>query len=231
MRAPGDTVVKTGAAQTDGAFQLGKPELVCRWRLAGARLPLENRHLRALGRRHVNSGEMDKALVAWAKQHIEWTLADGGALHPDGVLMLIVDESGRAAMTVGPHKPLACRSTSALIARARESWYEGLVTGVSPESVWIVSEGTLVWGIPEDSAPSGATSLVEDLARTLGIPVERSKSLLDDLDNGELGYDEFFLVSDEHGIVRAADAPGSEGERFQRSYGRLLDQVRRGRLR
>jgi hypothetical protein len=174
---------------------------------------------------------MDKALVAWAKQHIEWTLADGGALHPDGVLMLIVDESGRAAMTVGPHKPLACRSTSALIARARESWYEGLVTGVSPESVWIVSEGTLVWGIPEDSAPSGATSLVEDLARTLGIPVERSKSLLDDLDNGELGYDEFFLVSDEHGIVRAADAPGVEGERFQRSYERLLDQVRRGRLR
>ena len=100
MRAPGDTVARTGAAQTDGAFQLGKPELVCRWRLAGARLPLENRHLRALGRRHVNSGEMDKALVAWAKQHIEWTLADGGALHPDGVLMLIVDESGRAAMTV-----------------------------------------------------------------------------------------------------------------------------------
>ena len=45
------------------------------------------------------------------------------------------------------------------------------------------------------------------------------------------GYDEFFLVSDEHGIVRAADAPGVEGERFQRSYGRLLDQVRRGRLR
>ena len=140
-----------------------------------AKVKKQKAHLRALGRRRVSGDAMDKALVAWAKQHIEWTLADGGALHPDGVLMLIVDESGRAAMTVGPHEPLACRLASVLIECAREFWHEGLVTGVLPESIWIVSEGTLVWGIPEDSAPSGATSLVEDLARTLGIPVERSE--------------------------------------------------------
>ena len=106
---------------------------------------------------------MDKALVAWAKQHIEWTLADGGALHPDGVLMLIVDESGRAAMTVGPHEPLACRLASVLIERARESWHEGLVTGVSPESIWIVSEGTLVV----------RTVVVRELSTALTSPVKR----------------------------------------------------------
>ena len=31
-------------------FKLGTPALVCRWRLASGRLPLENRHLRALSR-------------------------------------------------------------------------------------------------------------------------------------------------------------------------------------
>ena len=30
-------------------FTLGTPALVCRWRLASGALPLENRHLRALG--------------------------------------------------------------------------------------------------------------------------------------------------------------------------------------
>ena len=33
-------------------FELGEPALVCRWRIAGGRLPLENRHLRALGARN-----------------------------------------------------------------------------------------------------------------------------------------------------------------------------------
>lgn len=212
--------------QSRGSFTLGTPALVCRWRLAGARLPLEGRHLRALGRRDVNGDALDTALVAWARQHIEWTLSAGASAHPDGVLMLVVDEGGQAAMTVGSYEGLHDRSLPALSARAREAWYEGLETGVAPESLWVVSEGTLVWGIPEGAAPSGASSLIEDLARTLGIPVERGARLLDDLGSGERGCDEAFLVSDEHGVVRAEGAAGAEGERFQRSYERLLGQAR-----
>ena len=34
-------------------FELDNPELVCRWRLAGGVLPLDNRHLRALSKRVV----------------------------------------------------------------------------------------------------------------------------------------------------------------------------------
>ena len=69
-------------------FTLGRPVLVCRWRLASGGLPMENRHLRALSKRVVNGQAVSTQLVAWAKQHIEWTLRDGSALNPDGVLVL-----------------------------------------------------------------------------------------------------------------------------------------------
>ena len=76
-------------------FALGTPALVCRWRLADRTLPLENRHLRALSRRVVDDAPVSSQLVAWAKQHIEWTLAEGAAACPDGTLMLVVDEVSR----------------------------------------------------------------------------------------------------------------------------------------
>ena len=99
-------------------FKLGKPALVCRWRLASGRLPLENRHLRALGRRSVNQAPVSTQLIAWAKQHIEWTLRDGSATNPDGVLMLIIDDGGQAAMTVGPYEGLSNADSGTLFARA-----------------------------------------------------------------------------------------------------------------
>ena len=63
----------------DQDFTLGRPVLVCRWRLASGKLPMENRHLRALSKRVVNGRAVSTQLVAWAKQHIEWTLQDGSA--------------------------------------------------------------------------------------------------------------------------------------------------------
>ena len=94
-------------------FELGEPVLVCRWRLAGGRLPLENRHLRAFAARGVTM-----PLVSWAKQHIEWTLGDGAAGEPDGVLMIVVDGQGRAAMSVGPYEPLTSADAATLATRA-----------------------------------------------------------------------------------------------------------------
>ena len=66
--------MQIGEAMNMDGFTLGSPALVCRWRLASRALPLENRHLRALGQRVVNGGLVPTELVAWAKQHIEWTL-------------------------------------------------------------------------------------------------------------------------------------------------------------
>lgn len=217
---------KNDGSQMEG-FALGSPALVCRWRLAGRALPMENRHLRALGRRAVDGAPVSKQLVAWAKQHIEWTLADGAARHPDGVLMVVLDESGRAAMTVGPYEPLAVVTASALAERAQLAVREATSTGVAPETLWVVREGTLVLGAPVGQPLSAAASLVADLAQTMGVPVSREGDLARRVMNGDKDYDELLLVSDEHGVVPASDAAGPHSRRLADGYERLLESVRR----
>lgn len=227
-----DAVEKDAGARAEG-FRLGTPALVCRWRLAGRDLPLESRHLRALARRTVSGAPVPTPLVAWAKQHIEWTLRDGAARNPDGVLMIVVDEAGQAAMTVGPFEPLpaAERSAAALAARAERSRAEAAETGVAPETLWAVRGDELVWGAERDEVPSGAASLVADLARTLGMglacdPELARAALRGAAPSGDGCGDEVFLASDEHGVVPAADASGPCAERLAAGYERLLESKR-----
>lgn len=207
-------------------FELGKPALVCRWRLYRRRLPLANRHLRALLARRLDGEPVTKALVAWAKQHIEWTLEEGSGAYPDGVLALIVDQEGRAAMTVGPYEPLEDTMLAGLARRARKARDEAAATGVAPETLWVADGPRLLWNGEQAETESGATSLVVQLARTLGIEVARKDDLLDALRTGALMAQDAFLVSDEHGIVPAQDACGPHGTRMAQGYQRLLDSSR-----
>lgn len=206
-------------------FELGEPALVCRWRIAGGRLPLENRHLRALGARTVKGRPVSTQLLSWAKQHIEWTLADGSAATPDGVLMLLMDAEGRAAMSVGPYEPLADTSAAALAGRAASSALERAKTGVAPETLWAVRDGALVWGVADDACVHGAASLVLDLASTLGIEVARDAALLDAVASGDLS-EQVFLCSDEHGVVPAAGASDAIMLRLSVGYQKLLEHER-----
>lgn len=205
--------------ETEG-FSLGMPALVCRWRLANRKLPLENRHLRALGHRYVKGKMLSRELVAWAKQHIEWNLKDGTARYPDGVLMLIVDEEGKAAMTAGPYEPLEQDTLEALVRRATQASEEAATSSVPPESLWLVKRDCLLWCLERDHDPSGANTLVDDLARTLGLRVERRPGLLASL--GDETFEGAFLVSDEHGVVVASDASCSVAQKFCASYQKLL---------
>ena len=159
-------------------FEVGTPVLVCRWRLQDGALPIENRHLRALGRRHVLGKKLSRQLLAWAKQHIEWTLADGTAEHPDGVLMLLVDAEGRAAMACGDYEPLPDTTLAGLLARAASGSDEASETDIAPETIWVGRGRGLAVGMAPGEHPSGAASLVEDLAKTLGMPVERDPPML-----------------------------------------------------
>ena len=211
--------------QMDPDFTLGTPELVCRWRLSSCALPLENRHLRALKGRTLPRGMVSTELVAWAKQHIEWTLTDGAADHPDGVLMIVVDDHGRAAMSVGPFEPLESTRLSALLGRVDLAAREAAETGVAPESLWVKTDEGLLWGLDEACVPSGSASLVEDLARTVGFTVRRAPGLLDDVRSKRLRIDEAFLVSDEFGVVVPEDCAGEAGARFAEGYQKLLDKM------
>lgn len=203
-------------------FSLGNPVLVCRWRLSQRQLPLSGRHLRALAARSIDGKRLSPELVAWAKQHIEWTLDEGARNHPDGVLMLAVDNEGRAAMTVGAFHALAHTSSNDLLARAQGSWKEAQATGVSPEDLWLVRGDSLVWGSISGQMPAGASSLVLDLARTLGMPVKYDANLLDAAASEGMHADEVFLVSDEYGVVPASDRSGQRATKFESSYQKLL---------
>lgn len=203
-------------------FTLGRPVLVCRWRLASGGLPMENRHLRALSKRVVNGQAVSTQLVAWAKQHIEWTLRDGSALNPDGVLMIVLDEKGQAAMTVGPYEPIDSPTAATLADRAIESAREAEETGVAPETLWVARGDTLVCGMGAAEDASGSVTLVCDLANTVGITVTREQGIAQGLLDNTLVYDEVFLVSDEHGIVCASDAAGPRGAKLAEGYERLL---------
>jgi hypothetical protein len=218
--------VRAGTPEMEG-FVLGKPALVCRWRLHDRRLPLENRHLRALSRRLVGGQALSPEMVGWAKQHIEWTLDEGAAQHPDGVLMLIVDEERRAAMAVGEFEPLAHTSATNLAERAALSLAEARSTRVAPETLWLERDGELVVGIEQGTRPGGATDLILQLAETLGMPVARESDVAQGVLSGSSRYDECFLVSDEYGVVESRDAGGPRSRRFADSYQKLLDSTKR----
>lgn len=209
-------------------FHMGKPVLVCRWRLYHQALPLLNRHMRALGSRRLGGVPLQGALLQWTKQHIEWTLEDGSYDNPEGVLMIVVDDRGQAAMSVGPYKPLDNTGARELAIRALKSRMEFEETRIAPETIWVVQrDGTLLMGAEPDERPSGAASLIEDLAKTLGMAVLRVHELASQYLEGSIEAQEVFLVSDEYGVVPARDAAGVTAAKFRAGYAKLLKKTNR----
>ncbi len=193
----------------------GNPTISVRWRLHKCALPLKSRHLHAFESRGLTAG-----LKSWARQHIEWTLAEGSLKEPNGVMTFVVDDQGRAVMGVEPYVGLPAMEARALMARADE-YADDAVPG---EVVWFAHEeaGTtaLVARVGQDKALSGANSLIADLAKTLKMSVA-----FDPAAQAQAG-DEVMLVSDEHGVVGAQDASGPAVERFSSYYNRLVGQTK-----
>lgn len=181
------------------SFELAEPALVCRWRMAGKHVPMLNRHIRALSQRTVNGAPLTHNVLSWVKQHIEWSVAEGDYATRDGVLMVVIDVNGHAAMSVGEYEPLADASAEALAARAEEAAREGAATGVAPEVLCHVEGNELVVDLLDGAHPCGVLTLVEQLASTRGLTVSRGAGV-------NCQQQSAFLVSDEHGIVPAEDA-------------------------
>ena len=175
-------------------FRLDRPALVCRWRMHDRQVPLLNRHIRALSERIVQGSPLTHNMLSWVKQHVEWSLAEGSYDDPDGVLMLVIDVNGNAAMTVGSYAPLS--DVSALGERACAARAERAETGVAPEVLCAVEGGALRVTAAPDEHVCGAMTLVEQLAATCGHAVERGA------DPASLAG-ALLLVSDEHGVVPA----------------------------
>lgn len=203
-------------------FSIGEPALVCRWRLQAGELPLENRHLRALSRRLIDNKTLPRPLIAWAKEHIEWTLRSGSLEAPDGVLLVVIDHNHHAVMSVGPYQGLVSSQILHLLERSQLALAESEVTGVTPESLWVVEDQRLIWGHTITQTPSGIESLVLDLAQARHITVEHDPKLLERLATGNDTYLEAFMTSDEHGIVLADTTKQGLAATLQADYQRLL---------
>ena len=192
-----------------GDFTLDTPSLVCRWRMHNKHVPLLNRHIRALSQRRVNGEPLSHNMLSWAKQHVEWSLAEGSYTERDGVLMLVIDVNGNAAMTVGAYEPLADTSLGALTARAAQARIEAEETGMAPELLAAVSDGHIFMAAFPEEHVCGAATLIEQLASTRGIPVEQTLDAVAADSGASLAafcqvagpQAAFFLVSDEHGVV------------------------------
>lgn len=192
-------------------FHLGEPALVCRWRLAGRHVPLLNRHMRALSQRRVEGEPLSTNLLGWVKQHIEWSLAEDPAAVADGVLMIVVDKNGQAAMSTGAYQALEDTSLEGLAQRATLAQTEGLELGVAPEVFCTAADGGIVLGLKESDSAAGSVSLVKQLAETRGLDVAYDPALSYRALSGILDG-KAFLVSDEHGVVAAADADNAEAD-------------------
>ena len=186
-------------------FMLDKPALICRWRMSNKKVPMLNRHIRALSERLVQGEPLTHNMLSWAKQHVEWSLAEGDYTAHDGVLMLVIDVNGNAAMTVGEYEPLADTSAKALRARSAEARSEADETGVAPELLAAVNNGKLAFVAPADECLCGTATLVEQLAQTKDMPVTR-------VDIPAQLKGALFLVSDEHGVVPATDVDATEAD-------------------
>lgn len=155
-------------------FTLDKPALVCRWRMSNKKVPMLNRHIRALSERLVQGEPLTHNMLSWAKQHVEWSLAEGDYTARDGVLMLVIDVNGNAAHDgggvraanryVGPRRyvPVPPRPAPRLTK-----------LGVAPELLAAVNNGELAFVAPADECLCGTATLIEQLAQTKGIPVTR----------------------------------------------------------
>lgn len=192
----------------------GAPVIEARWRLQNGALPLKNRHLRALRARGVSKG-----LDSWARQHIEWTLAEGSLAEPDGVLVIDVDGEGRAVMAVEPYEALPSLSAAMLLDRVGSTDEQD----VEAEVLWVAHAGSLTAFTDPAKQASGVNSLVEDLAATTHMGVDHAgrreaPQAVASLAPG----DECFLVSDEHGVVASSDYAGPTAGRFAGYYEKLL---------
>ncbi len=194
-------------------FQLDKPALVCRWRMAKRAVPMLNRHIRALSQRRVSGEPLSTNMLSWAKQHVEWSLDAGVYDDPNGVLMLVIDVNGNAAMTVGNYEPLPGTALESLLARAETARTEQTETGVAPEVLCRIENGTLYVGASVEENLCGAMTLIEQLAEVRAHQVEREATPAEVASRPGT----HFLVSDEHGVVleeAAAPTPDTEAANF-----------------
>ncbi|MDO5044321.1 MAG: hypothetical protein Q4E22_03360 [Coriobacteriia bacterium] len=201
-------------AQNISEFSLGEAVLELRWRLAYGTLLLKNRHLRSL-----RALDLPDGLLSWAHQHIEWTLPEGSAYDPMGVLRLRIDDEFHAQMDIVAYEELQDTSLASLIKRVEKPNPLAPKT-IKAELLWAYANDEVLIPAEKDEVLSGANSLATDLFKTLKMPLSFKKAIDYEL------CDEVFLVSDEFGFVSASDKSGALSEQLSERWEKLIRSAR-----
>jgi hypothetical protein len=139
--------------------------LTLRWRVHEGRIPLRQRHLRAL-----KALNLPDPLTAWLLQRLEWATDSLLNKEEEGVLVLSIDPEKDVVVSLDAVQDKPILTSEHLVIE------DGFVTGVRHEgaplegSVWFEYEGVLHASCEKLTAATG--TLVRDLAQTLGLPVE-----------------------------------------------------------
>lgn len=146
-----------------------------RWKLAGGKLPLYERHLRSLSRYGYPS-----PLCSWIRTRLEWSIENQTVDNPEGVVHIFVNDKDEVDVRIE-----AARDIAALVDDECTAWE--VRTDADGESVLV----------PLTEPLDAAATLLRDLSSTLGMKVVHVPGQIDGL--GEAV--ERFRTSDEFGFL------------------------------
>jgi len=190
-------------------------KLVLRWRIHEGRLPLRQRHIRALG-----ALELPEALVGWVLERLDWAVMNMLGPGSEAVLVVELDRAREARMSLAEVAPPPSLGAGDLV--EEQGFVLGAAVGAEPLAgdVWLELDGALAASTPEVTSGTGTLGL--DVARTLGIPCEVGlQPLAVARQAAEAGR--AFLLSDEFGFVPIGAAPAASGPaaRMREAFSRL----------
>lgn len=180
--------------------------IVVSWRLSRGRLPLTDRHLKALTERGVGS-----ALHAWLKSRLEWSLVNDTIGFADGVLRMTIDPQGDVNIAV-LELPSAPESEDLALVRV-----DGRIEDGRNASVWVRSGQKVATPTVPSATPRGTRTFVRDLATTLGYTFEERVISEEELESA----DEAFLVHDVFGVIELDARGGELVERLEGCFAKL----------
>lgn len=179
-----------------------------RWRLAGGKLPMRERHLRSL-----KALGIDGPMQSWVRTRVEYVLDNHAAEHPDGALHLVIAPDDKVTFSVEPLRELPALSA------ADVDVVSGSVAGIDDATVWLAGEKCLTAAAPDGVVSAMDTTLC-DLATTLGYTVQARAVAADEVQGAEL-----FVTTDEHGVVPVEGCSGEQAAKFAELLSRLWGKV------
>ena len=194
--------------------------ITLRWRIHDGKLPLRQRHMRALSRL-----DLPDALMAWVHERLEWAMINMLTSGSEAVLVLGIDSATEVQLSLEDIRKKPILESADLMVHG------DTVTGVYSDGqpiagdIWIEQNGVLVSCVSD--VFTATSTLCRDLATTLGFEVEIGQQPFPVVQKAA-GRGQAFVVSDEFGFLPissqgkgATEAEGTITKRMREAFEKL----------